>query len=95
MPETIDHENHSTMAGSPVSVCSAFRIEQPYEIQPHDIWYFQTFIAHFGAVGGQRIPKAEVERRLETQAGPGQLVQVEGAWHWRPNDQAEPRRDSH
>lgn len=61
---------------------SVLRIEQPYEIQAGDIWYFQTFVSHSGAIGGQHIPKAEVERRLEAQAGPGQLIQIEGAWHW-------------
>ncbi len=69
---------------------SALRIEQPYEIQANGIWYFQTFISHSGAVGGQHIPKAEVERRLEAQAGPGQLVQIEGVWHWKPNDKTVP-----
>lgn len=64
---------------------SAVRIEQPYELQPNNIWYFQTFISHSGAVGVQHIPKAEVERRLAAQAGPGQLVQIEGVWHWKPN----------
>lgn len=64
---------------------SALRIEQPYQIQANDIWYFQTFISHSGAVGGQHIPKAEVERKLEAQAGPGELVNIEGVWHWKPN----------
>jgi hypothetical protein len=58
------------------------RIEQPYEIQPNDIWYFQTFVSHSGAVGGCHIPKTEVERRLEAKVGPGKLVQIEGVWYW-------------
>ncbi len=60
-----------------------WHIEQPYEIQPNDIWFFQTCITHSGAVGGEHIPKAEVERRLEAQTGPGELVLIDGIWYWK------------
>jgi hypothetical protein len=61
----------------------AKQIEQPYEIQAGDIWYFQTFLSHSGAVGGQHIHKDEVCRRLEEQAGPGELIQINDLWHWK------------
>lgn len=63
--------------------CEALLIEQPYQLQENDIWFFQTIITSGGAVGGQHIHKEEVCNRLSAKAGPGELIHHEGIWYWK------------
>ena len=63
-----------------------YKIEQPYTISDNDVWFFQTFLSHSGAAGGQHIPRAEVCRRLTEKAGPGELVCVGDTWYWHTAD---------
>ncbi len=79
MNERIDDSSPST--------CSALPVEQPTRItEDGHLFFLRGYSGGFAAEYGVRLTRDEYEAAIIKQIGPGNLVETDGVFAFKPND---------